>query len=134
MALKKLIKKSDKPSHIIVREAAAVGDASFRFFTEHGRLPQPEDDTSPFYVCPHKTGDMYIGVFSNVPFVWKDGQWIEVMTTELEATDHFNVDDDDLSMLLNLAGDLLTGQGNMDTALMFSHYLEKVEERLKTNA
>ncbi|MNB97482.1 hypothetical protein D3C75_447110 [compost metagenome] len=133
MALKKLIKKSDKPAHIIVREAAAGGDAGFRFFTEYGRLPQPEDDTSPFYVCPHKEGDMYIGVFTNKPFIWHEGQWKEVMNTEPAVDDHFNVDDDDLNMLLNLAGDLLTDQGNMDTALMFAHYLEKVEERLKTN-
>lgn len=128
-------KPNGKPMHIRVREAAVDGNARFSFFCEHGRLPRIDEDVSMFIEPPFTTGEYYIDEITGNMVVWVDGKWEEVLKN-LQATeenDHFNVDDSDLNMLLNLAGDMLTGQGNMDTALMFSHYLEKVEERLKKN-
>ncbi|MNE52125.1 hypothetical protein D3C80_1467830 [compost metagenome] len=127
-------KPTGMPMYIAVREAAAVGNAGFDFFVKYGRLSKAEDDLSEFYVCPFTVGEYYIDELNGNMVVWTDKGWL-VVTGNLQAKedDHFNVDDNDLNTLLNLAGDMLTGQGNMDTALMFSHYLEKVEERLKTN-
>ena len=129
-------KPTGKPMHIAVREAAAVGNAGFEFFVKYGRLSKAGDDLSEFYVCPFTTGEYYIDELNGNMVVWLGDHWHPVLEN-LQAQnedDHFNVEDNDLNLLLNLAGDLLTGQGNMDTALMFSHYLEKVEERLKSNA
>lgn len=116
-----------KPHYIKVREAAVDGNARFAFFCEHGRLPRIDEDVSMFIEPPFTTGEYYIDELTGNMVVWTDGKWEEVLKNlqAKEENDHFNVDDSDLNTLLNLAGDMLTGQGNMDTALMFSHYLEK---------
>lgn len=44
--------------------------------------------------------------------------------------DHFSVEDTDLNALLNLAGDLVLGNANMDTGIMFGRILERIESRL----
>ena len=134
MKPKSKVKSTGKPMHIVVRESAAIGNAGFEFFVKYGRLSKADDDISEFYVCPFTMGEYYIDELNGNMVVWLGDHW-QPVTENLQAQtdDHFNVDDKDLNMLMNLAGDLLTGQGNMDTAILFSLYLEKVEERLKTN-
>ena len=61
-----------------------------------------------------------------------DGRaWLSVRDpNEIRDGDHFAVEDNDLCQLLNIAGDLVLGNGNMDTAIMFGRILERVEGRL----
>lgn len=61
-----------------------------------------------------------------------DGRnWLSVRDPhEKKGEDHFAVEDNDLCQLLNLAGDLVLGNGNMDTAILFGRILERVEGRL----
>lgn len=61
-----------------------------------------------------------------------DGQkWLSVVDpVKKKHEDHFAVDDIDLCQLLNIAGDLVLGEGNMDTAVLFGRLLERVEARL----
>lgn len=48
-----------------------------------------------------------------------------------DLTPTFNVPDEDLNMLLNDTAFLVTGDGNMDTALQWREALEKVQARLQ---
>ena len=58
-------------------------------------------------------------------------EWLSVRDpNSTESEDHFSVEDRDLCQLLNLAGDLVLDNGNMDTAIMFGRILERVEARL----
>ena len=61
-----------------------------------------------------------------------DGRnWLSVRDpNEKREGDHFAVEDNDLCQLMNLAGDLVLGNGNMDTAILFGRILERVEGRL----
>lgn len=61
-----------------------------------------------------------------------DGRaWLSVRDpNETKGEDHFAVEDNDLCQLLNIAGDLVLGNGNMDTAILFGRILERVEGRL----
>lgn len=61
-----------------------------------------------------------------------DGRaWLSVRDpNEKLDSDHFAVEDNDLCQLLNLAGDLVLGNGNMDTAILFGRTLERIEGRL----
>lgn len=61
-----------------------------------------------------------------------DGRaWLSVRDpNEIRDGDHFAVEDNDLCQLLNIAGDLVLGNGNMDTAILFGRILERVEGRL----
>lgn len=62
--------------------------------------------------------------------IYDGRQWLSVRDPNQLKEDHFAVEDNDLSMLLNLAGDLVLGDGNMDTAILFGRILERVEGRL----
>ena len=61
-----------------------------------------------------------------------DGRaWLSVRDpNEIRDGDHFAVEDNDLCQLMNLAGDLVLGNGNMDTAILFGRVLERIEARL----
>ncbi|MNI48264.1 hypothetical protein D3C73_1028220 [compost metagenome] len=61
-----------------------------------------------------------------------DGRvWLSIRDPdETKGEDHFAVEDNDLCQLLNIAGDLVLGNGNMDTAILFGRILERVEGRL----
>lgn len=55
-------------------------------------------------------------------------------TIALHDGETFNIEEDvDLHILLNLAGDIATGDANMDTGCMFMDYLDRVLTRLKAN-
>lgn len=64
--------------------------------------------------------------------IYDGHQWLTVSDpNKLKGNgDHFAVDDNDLCQLLNVAGDLVLGEGNMDTAVLFGRLLERVEARL----
>lgn len=60
-----------------------------------------------------------------------DGRvWLTVRDPLEKKEEHFAVDDNDLSLLLNLAADLVLGDGNMDSAILFGRVLERIEARL----
>lgn len=132
MEVKRKHRKSGKPQHILVLEAAAHGNADLAFFAAHGRLATADDDVSEFYVCPFTQGEYYIDEITNNMHVWLGSEWKEVSGNN--QAEHFYTGDRDLHMLLNLAGDLVAGEGNMDTAIMFANYLERVEQRLRISA
>lgn len=64
--------------------------------------------------------------------IYDGNQWLSVRDpNKPEANgDHFETADVDLCQLLNVAGDLVLGEGNMDTAVLFGRLLERVEGRL----
>lgn len=77
-----------------------------------------------------KAGDIGIDKFNNKT-IFDGREWLSVKNShQSEDGDHFATEDSDLSLLLNLAGDLVLGNGNMDTAIMFGRVLERVEARL----
>lgn len=87
--------------------------------------PLPGDSKKP------SSGDVGRDSYGNRT-IYNGVEWLSVRETPTDTGDHFAVEDDDLHLLLNLAGDLVMGNGNMDSAILFGRILERVEARLGT--
>lgn len=81
----------------------------------------PGDSTGPV------KGDFGTTLFGEKT-VFDGEQWLIIQ--DAPKDDHFSVEDKDLNSLLNLAGDLVLGNANMDTGIMFGRVLERIEARL----
>jgi len=93
-------------------------------------LPSPRTPLLPGDSLGPTLGDIGTDKFG-CKTIFDGRNWLSVRDpNEKREGDHFAVEDNDLCQLLNLAGDLVLGNGNMDTAILFGRILERVEARL----
>ena len=112
-------------NYVDIGHVQTIGDISKRW----SGIEWTDVDLSS--ILPEPTG-LVKGEFGTTLFgektVFDGEQWLIVK--DATKDDHFSVEDKDLNSLLNLAGDLVLGNANMDTGIMFGRVLERIEARL----